>query len=232
MSWTTWGIFRHAKKYSKLWNCYLLFAISLHRTMAGSVFRGGTHVWCHLSTLLADPRPVPYPSRLTACPTASMDTAGPGRRRLAALCRSVPQSSCVMSWPGRDGQGSVTSPTRRWRTCLLVACGPPKCYLTSREEHFLPLVNSIFLRSRCVFVLFYCVWLTVANSGRLQNEGKTRVLSPARSKGFGPHCPRVGRGQSATACTFKHLGYLTRQTAIVMWMETDSIIVHFSFLDT
>ena len=82
------------------------------------------------------------------------------------------------------------------------------------------------------FILFYCVWLTWPIAGGYKTSEKTRVLSPARSRGFGPHCPRVVCGQAATACTFKHLGYLTRRTAMVMWMQTDSVIVHFSFLDT
>ena len=81
--------------------------------MAGSVYRGGTHVWCHLSTLLADPRPVPVQ---THC--VSDDINGHRRARMETTRRTVSvgatvQSGYVVSEPGSDGQGNVTSPTRR-----------------------------------------------------------------------------------------------------------------------
>ena len=44
---------------------------------------------------------------------------------------------------------------------------------------------------------------------------KTRVLSLDRSRDSGPQCPRVVWGRAATACPFKNLGDLARETAMV-----------------
>ena len=85
--------------------------------MAGSVYRGGTHVWCHLSTLLADPRPVPVQ---THC--VSDDINGHRRARMETAHRTVSVGATspvrlrhvrTEDRAGMDGQGSVTSPTRR-----------------------------------------------------------------------------------------------------------------------
>ena len=61
---------------------------------------------------------------------------------------------------------------------------------------------------------------------------KTRVLSLDGSRDSGPQCPRVVWGQAATACPFKNLGDLAERIAIVTSMQTASVIVIFSFLDT
>ena len=57
--------------------------------------------------------------------------------------------------------------------------------------------------------------------------GKTRVLSPDRSRDSGSQCPRVVWGQAATACPFKHLGDLAGGIAIVTRMQAASVIVNF-----
>ena len=46
-------------------------------------------------------------------------------------------------------------------------------------------------------------------------SGKTRVLSPDRSRDSGPQCPRVVWRQAATVCPFQNLGDLARGIAIV-----------------
>ena len=70
---------------------------------------------------------------------------------------------------------------------------------------------STFLRV-CV-CLPHVVRLPVA--GGYKMGGKTRVLSPDRSRDSGSQCPRVVWGQAATACPFKHLGDLAEGIAIV-----------------
>ena len=85
--------------------------------------------------------------------------------------------------------------------------------------------------------MFFFFYLIVFDSRGQWREAtkrvkKTRVLSPARSRGFGPHRPRVVCRKAATACPFENLGDLARWTAMVTWMQADSVIVHFSFLDT
>ena len=61
---------------------------------------------------------------------------------------------------------------------------------------------------------------------------KTRVLSPGRSRDSGSQCPHVVQRQAATACPFKNLKDLARRIAMVTQMQTVSVIVDFSFLDT
>ena len=46
-------------------------------------------------------------------------------------------------------------------------------------------------------------------------SGKTRVLSPDRSRDSGSQCPRVVWRQAATACPFKNLRDLAKRIAMV-----------------
>ena len=87
--------------------------------MAGSVYRGGTHVWCHLSTLLADPRPVPVQ---THC--VSDDINGHRRARMETTRRTVSVGATVQLCHVWAGQG--------WTRKRYVT-HPPMTYMSSRS---------------------------------------------------------------------------------------------------
>ena len=87
--------------------------------MAGSVYRGGTHVWCHLSTLLADPRPVPVQ---THC--VSDDINGHRRARMETAHRTVSVGATVQLCHVWAGQG--------WTRKRYVT-HPPMTYMSSRS---------------------------------------------------------------------------------------------------